>query len=213
MVAKAIFTCIHDGAVTRHPPDWGDYWQLLLSPEAGAVYDELAKTVYDLTEVDLSDFVRYLGISKNKFKIAIAELEEHGLAVLELVPGETAEVIILPVPVVADDAPEPPAKKRPKTPWATVFQFLNDWGILYELNTDDLYMTPKPGTRDTVLADEMLRLYALDSLKRIVAYWFLHRRDDEPTTINYFHYNLAHIVSEFKTNGGSVLPKRREKGQ
>jgi len=212
LATKAVFNCIHNSAVTRHPPDWGDYWQLLLSPESGAVYDELSQDVYAQTEVDLDEFVRYLGISKNKFKIAMVELEEYGLALLEVLPGETAEVIILPVPVVPDDAPEPPVKKQPKTPWAIVFQFLNEWSTQCELNTKDLYPTPKPGTRDTILTDEMLRTYSLDSLKRVAAYWFLHRHDDEPVTINYFHHNLARFVSEFKANGGSVLPKRREKG-
>lgn len=202
------FYCAHQGIGYSKPETWEEYWKLVLTPQAGALYDVLSDDEFADTEVDLERLVRYVGISKNKFKISIHELEELGFMSLEL-DEDPPTIVIMDVPNVSEDAVPPLARKRPKTPWATTFEFLSAWVELCEIHTKELYPIPKPGTRDSILVGELLQTYPIETLKRVASWWFGTREWDEKVEIKYFHFHIAGIVSDWKHKGGSTLPERR----
>lgn len=202
------FYCVHNNLGHTKPDSWEEYWKLVLSPQAGTLYDVLADEEFASTEVDFERLVRFVGISKNKFKISIHELADLGLMSLEL-DDDPPTIVIEGVPDVPENAAPPPARKRPKTAWKTTCEFLNKWIELCEIHTGDLYPMPKPGSHDSILIGELLQTYPIETLKRVATWWFKNHGETERVEIRYFHYRIARIVSDWKSKGGSTLPARR----
>ena len=150
-------------------------------------------------------------MSKNRFGIAVRELEGYGFLWLD--NEERPPVItVSEVPEVDPDAPPVVMRKSAiKTPWRIVWGFINHWCELHERHVEEPYPRPQRGQgRDTVLIDEMLRTYSLETLKSVATWFFKHRRADEPSTIPYFQFHLPRILSEWKDEGGVALPKMKE---
>lgn len=207
-MADSAFYVIHEEPIGQLPAHWNDYWKLALTLEAGAVYEALIDEHLASTEVSLARLTQFLSMSKAKFGRAVELLESHGFLWLDT--EERPPVItVRGVPDVAPDAPVPQPRKRPQTPWKTVWQFVNHWCELYDRHVEITYPRPKQGSQDTYLIDEMLRSYSLDTLKAVAEHFFKTdkqgRRD-----IAYFKFHLLRLVTEYKDQGGVVLAKMEE---
>ncbi len=196
-------------APTR-PQSWYDYWLHALSREAGMVYEALCNEHLAATEVNLKQIASYLGMSQTKFRKFVGELEDKGFLSVE--EEERPAVITI------NDVPEPdpdasPVMKRntPPSAWRTMWLFINHWCELHARHIEEPYPRPERGKgRDTVLIDEILRTYSLETLKSVATFFFKVRRAEEPSTLAYFKWHLPRLVSEWKDQGGVSLPKMRE---
>ncbi len=209
-MADATFNIIHGEPLGNLPDQWGDHWKHVLTREAGLVYEALSDERMDATEVSLLRVTHMLGLSKNRFRIVLQELESHGFLWVDAEERPPA-ITLNSVPEVDPDAA--PAKKRnvPETPWRTVWEFINHWCSLHERNIEEPYPRPQRGKgRDVMLIDEMLRTYSLETLKHVADWFFRHRKADEPSTLAYFQYHLPNLVSEWKDKGGTPMPKMKE---
>ena len=207
-MADTVFHVVHEGSLDQLPAHWADYWKLVLTIDAGAVYEALVDESLAGTEVSLTRLVRFLSMSKARFGRAVELLESHGFLWLDA--EENPPVISVgDVPDVNPDSPPPEPRKRPKTPWSTVWQFVNHWCELHERYVDEPYPRPERGSRDTYLMDEMLRGFSLDTLMAVATYFFkthkTGRRD-----LAYFKFHLPRLVSEYKDEGGVTVSKMRE---
>jgi hypothetical protein len=205
------FNIVHAEPLDRLPEHWHEHWQHVVSREAGLVYEALADDRLAGTEVSITRFARYLGISKTRFGNVIQELEGYGFLWLDA-EERPPTITVNDVPEVDPDAP--PVERRvgtPKTPWRTVWEFVNHWCELHERHIEEPYPRPQRGRgRDTALIDEMLRTYSLETLKQVATWFFRHRRADEPSTLPFFQFHLPRLVSEWKDEGGVALPKMRD---
>lgn len=193
------------------PEHWGKHWSLVLSDEAVVTYPELRNEHLASTVVDVKRIARYLGLSQTRFGAAIRELEEHGFLWLDT-DDSPPSITLSDVPPVPADAPTPTPKELSKTPWHTVWEFINHWCVVHERHVDASYPRPQRGkrNRDTMLIDEMLRTYSLETLKEVATWFLKNRREDEPSTIAYFNFHLPRLVSAWQGKGGVALPKMRE---
>lgn len=207
----ATFNVMHAEPLDRLPDRWMEHWRHVVSRQAGLVYEALSDDRLAGTEVSIARITRYLGISKTSFGNAVQELEGHGFLWLDN-EERPPTITVSAVPEIDPDAP--PVEKRAgalMTPWRTVWEFINHWCELHERNVEEPYPRPQRGQgRDTVLIDEMLRTYSLETLKQVATWFFRHRRADEPSTLPYFMFHLPRLVSEWKDEGGVALPKMRE---
>lgn len=210
-MTNTAFWVMHEGLPDRLPDDWAQYWRPALSSEASLVYEALTSEHLASTEVDLNQITHYLGMSKAAFNRAVRELEGYDFLWLDN-EAHPPILTIQEVPVVdPDDPPVPKTGSKPKTPWRTVWEFVNYWCALHERRIDEPYPRPQRGKgRDTYLIDEMLRTYSLETLKAVAYWFFVHRKADEPSTIPYFQFHLPRFVSAWKDEGGVALPKMRE---
>ncbi len=207
-MADATFYVVHEEPLGQLPAHWGAYWKLSLTLEAGAVYEALTDEHLASTEVSLERLTRFLGMSKARFGRAITLLESHGFLWLDA--EERPPVIsVRGVPDVDPDAPPPEPRKRPKTSWNIVWQFVNHWCELHERHVDEPYPRPARGSRDTYLIDEMLRTYSLDTLLAVASYFFKAQKEGR-RDLAYFKFHLPRLVTEYKDQGGVTLPKMRE---
>lgn len=203
-----VFSVVHEEPLGQLPAHWDSYWKLVLTIEAGMVYEALADDNLAATEVSLERLTRFLGMSKAGFARAIDLLESHGLLWLDA--EERPPIIsVCSVPDVDPQAPPPAPKKLPKTPWKTVWHFVNHWCELHERYVDEPYPRPARGSRDTYLIDEMLRTYSLDTLKAVASYFFKVQKKGR-RDLAYFKFHLPRLVTEYKDQGGVALPKMRE---
>lgn len=207
-MADATFYVQHAEPVGDLPERWGDHWKHVLSSEAGRVYEALVDERLASTEVSIGRLTRYLGMSKNRFYNAVRELEKHGFAWLDA-EERPPVVSINGVPEVDPDAPPVDKKRAPQTPWRTVWEFINHWCELHERYIEEPYPRPSRGrgNRDTYIIDDMLRTYALETLKQVATWFFQHRKKDEQSTLAYFQFHLPRLVTEWKDSGGVALPK------
>lgn len=210
-MADATFNVSHAEPLGALPHCWTDYWKLVLSREAGLVYEALSDERLAGTEVSIGRLINYLGLSKNRFGVAVQELEARGFLWLDAEERPPA-ITVQSVPEVDPDAPLPAPKNLPKTSWRKVWEFINHWCALHERYVEEPYPRPQRGRgRDTVDIDEMLRTYSLETLKAVATWFFDHRqKGEEPSTLAYFKFHLPRLVSEWKDAGGVVLAKMRE---
>ncbi len=145
-MADATFNLVHAGALGHLPEHWADYWKGVLSREAGLVYEALSDERMAGTEVSLARITHYLGLSKNRFGIAVQELEAQGFLWLDAEERPPC-ITVNAVPDVDPDAPPPDPRQRPKTPWRTVWEFINHWCDLHERHVEEPY--PRPQRRQT----------------------------------------------------------------
>lgn len=208
---SAIFHLYHNEPLSQLPDHWDTYWKLVLTAEAGLIYETLRDNHLASTEIDINRLVHYLGISKTRFGVAVRELEDYGFLWLDA-EEQPPNISLHDVPEVDPNAPAPSPKKRPKTSWHLVWQFVNHWCSLHERHIEEPYPRPQRGRgRDTMLIDEMLRTYSLETLNPVATWFFRHRRADEPSTLAYFQFHLPRLVSEWKDTGGVALPKKMRK--
>ncbi len=206
----AVFHLHHNEPLSQLPDHWNTYWKLILTAEAGSVYEVLRDNRLASTEMSIERLVHYLGITKTRFGAVIQELENHGFLWLDT-EERPPSIALNDVPEVDPNALAPPARKRPKTSWHLVWEFINHWCGLHERHVEEPYPRPERGRgRDTVLIDEMLRTYSLETLKQVATWFFRHRRADEPSTLPFFQFHLPRLVSEWKDEGGVAMPKMRE---
>ncbi len=210
-MADATFIIVHAEPLDKLPAHWEEHWKHIVSREAGLVYEALFDDRLASTEVSIARFTRFLGISKTRFGTVIQELEGHGFLWLDK-EERPPTITVNDVPEVDPDAP--PVEKRvgaPKTPWRTVWEFINHWCELHERHIEEPYPRPQRGKgRDTALIDEMLRTYSLETLKPVATWFFRHRQADEPSTLPFFNFHLPRLVSEWKDEGGVALPKMKD---
>lgn len=211
-MAEVTFAVVHEEPLSHLPASWQDYWVLVLSADAASAYEALSNEHLEGTEVDLGRISRYLGMSKARFRRALVQLEEHGFLALDA--EERPPVVSLRcVPEPDQDAAPPPPRKRPKTRWHSVWEFINHWRDLHDRYMGTPYPIPTHGTRDTILVDEMLRAYSTGTLKDIASNFFKSLGKREPATIAYFHFHLPRLVSEWKNQGGVALPRMKDGAQ
>lgn len=207
-MADTTFYIVHEEPIGQLPAHWAAHWKLVLTLEAGAVYEALIDEHLASTEVSLLRLTRFLSMSKARFGRAVALLETHNFLWLDA--EERPPIIsVRGVPDVDPDAPLPEPRKRPKTPWDVVWQFVNHWCELHERYVVEAYPRPEQGSRDTYLIDEMLRTYSVDTLKAVASYFFKEYREGRHD-LAYFKFHLPRLVSEYKDQGGVTLPKMRE---
>ncbi len=207
-MADNTFYITHDEPLGQLPAHWGEYWKLVLTIDAGKVYEALIDEHLANTEVDLTALVRFLSMSKAAFGRAIYVLESRGFLWID--SEERPPVIsVRDVPDVDPDALAPPSRKLPKTPWKTVWQFVNHWCELHERYVEEPYPRPVQGSQDTYRIDEMLRTYSLDTLKAVASYFFKTHKEVR-RDLAYFKFHLPRLVVEYKDHGGIALEKMRE---
>lgn len=207
-MADYTFYVSHDEPLGSLPDHWAAYWKLVLTIEAGKVYEALVDENLAGTEVDLNQLVLFLSMSKAAFGRAIYLLEERGFLWID--NEERPPVIsVRTVPDADPDALAPPSRKLPKTPWNTVWQFVNHWCELHERYIKEPYPRPAQGSRDTYRIDEMLRTYSLDTLKAVASYFFKTHKEVR-RDLAYFKFHLPRLVVEYKDHGGITLEKMRE---
>ena len=209
-MADATFNITHAVSLDQLPDQWQDHWQHVVSRAASLVYPALADNRLAGTEVSLDRITKFLGLSKNAFGIALQELEAHDFLWLDTEENPPT-ITVNDVPEVDPDAPPITKRDAPETPWRTIWAFINHWCELHERKVEEPYPRPQRGKgRDTVLMDEMLRTYSLETLKHVATWFFKHRKAEEPSTLAYFNFHLPRLVSAWKDEGGTPLPKMRE---
>lgn len=209
-MTDATFTVTHAVPLDQLPDHWHEHWRHILSNSASMVYPALSDSRLAGTEVSLAAITKYLGMSKFGFGKALQELESHDLLWLDTEERPPA-VTVNAVPEPDPDAPPPKKRDVPAMPWRTIWEFINHWCELHERNVEEPYPRPKRGKgRDTVLMDDMLQTYSLETLKHVADWFFKHRKVDEPSTLAYFEFHLPRLVSEWKDKGGTPLPKMTE---
>ena len=211
-MSKVTFILHHsESTVTDPVPErWNDYWVHALSREAGVVYLALCDHHLASTEIGLKLFASYLGMSQTKFQDRVLELEQRGFLWVDT--DERPPVITVnDVPEVDPDAPPITKRDTPPTAWQTMWLFINHWCDLHDRRIEEPYPRPERGKgRDTVLIDEMLRTYSLETLKSVATFFFKVRGAEEPSTLAYFKWHLPRLVSEWKGQGGVSLPKMKK---
>lgn len=207
-MADATFLILHTEPLGQLPEQWAAYWKLVLTLDAGAVYEAVIDEQLASTEVSLERLTRFLSMSKARFRRAVELLEAHGFLWVDA-EDRPPVISVRGVPDVDPDATPPPAKKRPQTPWKVVWEFVNHWCALHDRYVEEPYPRPERGGRDTYLMDEMLRTYSLDTLKAVASYFFKTRKTGR-RDLAYFKFHLPRFLSEYKDQGGVTLPKMRE---
>lgn len=203
------FSIMHTEPTDQLPDCWDEHWKHVLSREAGLVYETLSDERLVGTEVSIDRIAKYLGLSKARFSRSIRELEGHGFLWLDA-EERPPTITLHSVPEVSPDAPPIEKRGAPKTPWRTVWAFVNHWCELHERHIEEPYPRPQRGRgRDTVIIDEILRTYSLETLKAVATWFFRHRRADEPSTLPYFQFHLPRMISEWRNQGGVALPKMK----
>lgn len=209
-MTDATFTVTHAVPLDQLPDHWHDYWQHVLSHSASMVYPALSDARLAETEVSLARITKYLGMSKNAFGKALQELETHDLLWLDR-DERPPRITVNAVPEPDPDALPVKQANVPATPWRTIWEFINHWCELHERHIEEPYPRPQRGKgRDTVLMDDMLRTYSVETLKHVATWFFKHRKANEPSTLAYFEFHLPRLVSAWKDEGGTPLPKMKE---
>ncbi len=209
-MANTTFYILHSEPLGTLPDHWREYWKHVLTREAGLVYEALVDERLEGTELHLKTLTRYLGLSQTRFGRAVKELEDHGFLWLDT-EERPPTITLNSVPEVDPDAPPVVKRDVPATPWRTMWEFINHWCALHERNVEEPYPRPQRGKgRDVSLIDEMLRTYSLETLKQVANWFFRHRKANEPTTLAYFQYPLPTLVSQWKDDGGTPLPKMKD---
>ena len=208
-MADATFNIVHGEPLGALPDHWAEYWKHMLTREASLVYEALSDDRMEGTEVSLERVTHMLGLSKNRFNIVVHELEARGFLWIDT-EERPPTITVQSVPDVDPDAPPVVKRDMPATPWRTQWEFINHWCGLHERNVEEPYPRPQRGKgRDALLIDEMLRTYSLETLKQVASWFFRHRKADEPSTLAYFQYHLPTLISEWKDEGGTPMPKMK----